>query len=134
MSFIVKLYFKHHQFHVFQIFLHGLLNRNRGYKQLWAEQTFRLFIFFITVISRRKKINDTQFHSYFWSKLFDRQGHQCSSLRNFQSYLKKHSSSVQNLQISLRKFKFLRYVTFRSRWSCDIQFHKYAVHMHADFL
>ena len=24
---------------------------------------------------------------------------------------------------SLRKFKFLRYVTFRSLWSCEIQFH-----------
>jgi len=24
---------------------------------------------------------------------------------------------------SLRKFKFLRYMTFRSRWPCDIQFH-----------
>jgi hypothetical protein len=33
----------------------------------------------------------------------------------------------------LRKFKFLRYVTFRSRWSCDIKFHKYAVHIDADF-
>ena len=26
---------------------------------------------------------------------------------------------------------FLRYVTFRSRWSCDIQFHKYVVHRFA---
>jgi len=24
-------------------------------------------------------------------------------------------------------------VTFRSRWSCDIQFHKYAVHINGDF-
>ena len=30
------------------------------------------------------------------------------------------------LQKSLRKFKFLRYVTFMSRWSYDIHFHKYA--------
>jgi hypothetical protein len=30
------------------------------------------------------------------------------------------------LQKSLRKFKLLRYVTFRLRWSCDIQFNKYA--------
>jgi hypothetical protein len=28
---------------------------------------------------------------------------------------------------------FLRYVTFRSRWSCDIQFHKYVVHINRDF-
>ena len=34
---------------------------------------------------------------------------------------------------SFRKFKFLRYVTFRSHWSCDIQFHKYAVHINGDF-
>ena len=39
-----------------------------------------------------------------------------------------------NLQKSLRKFKFLRYMTFRSSWSCDIQFHKYAVHINDDFL
>jgi hypothetical protein len=32
-----------------------------------------------------------------------------------------------------KKFKFLRYVTFRSRWSCDIQFHNYAVHINRDF-
>ena len=32
----------------------------------------------------------------------------------------------------LRKFKFLRYVTFRSCWSCDIQFHKYAVNINRD--
>jgi hypothetical protein len=32
------------------------------------------------------------------------------------------------------KFKFLRYMTFRSRWSCDIQFHKYAVHINGNFL
>ena len=31
------------------------------------------------------------------------------------------------------KIQFLRYVTFRSRWSCDIQFHKYAVHINGDF-
>ena len=24
-------------------------------------------------------------------------------------------------------------MTFRSRWSCDIQFHKYAVHINQDF-
>ena len=24
-------------------------------------------------------------------------------------------------------------MTFRSRWSCDIQFHKYAVHINGDF-
>ena len=29
--------------------------------------------------------------------------------------------------------KFLRYVTFRLRWPCDIQFHKYAVHINRDF-
>ena len=28
----------------------------------------------------------------------------------------------------------LRYVTFRSRWSCDIQFHKYSVHINGNFL
>ena len=31
-----------------------VLNRDRGYKQLWAKQTFRLFIILATVISRRK--------------------------------------------------------------------------------
>jgi len=31
------------------------------------------------------------------------------------------------IQKSLRKFKFLRY------WSCDIQFHKYIVHINGDF-
>ena len=40
----------------------------------------------------------------------------------------------KKLQKSLRKFKCLRYVTFMSRWSCDIQFHKYAVHINGDFL
>ena len=44
-----------------------------------------------------------------------------------------YSSSVYKLQNSLRKFKCLRYVTFRSRWSCDIQFHKYAVHINGNF-
>ena len=39
----------------------------------------------------------------------------------------------QKFQKSLRKLKFLRYVTFRSRWSCDIQFHKCAVHINGDF-
>ena len=34
---------------------------------------------------------------------------------------------------SLRKYKFLKYVTFRSRWSCDIQSHKYAGHINGDF-
>ena len=29
--------------------------------------------------------------------------------------------------------KFLRYVTFRSRWSCDIQFQNYTVHINGDF-
>ena len=38
-----------------------------------------------------------------------------------------------SLQKSLRKFKFLRYVTFRSRWSCEIQFHKYDIHINGDF-
>jgi hypothetical protein len=34
----------------------------------------------------------------------------------------------KNYKISLRKFKFLRYmyVIFMSRWSCDIHIHKYA--------
>ena len=40
------------------------------------------------------------------------------------------SSSVHKLQKSLRKFKFLRYVTFRSR---DAHIHKYAVHINGDF-
>jgi len=35
----------------------------------------------------------------------------------------------KNYKKSLRKFKFLRYVTFKSCWSCDIQFHKYTVHI-----
>ena len=35
----------------------------------------------------------------------------------------------KNYKKSLQKFKFLRYVTFRSHWSCDIQFHKYTVHI-----
>ena len=39
----------------------------------------------------------------------------------------------KNYKKSLRKFKFLRYVTFRSRWSYDIQFHKYAVHINDNF-
>ena len=30
--------------------------------------------------------------------------------------------------------KFLRYVTFRSRWSCDIQFHKCAVYINVGSL
>jgi hypothetical protein len=29
--------------------------------------------------------------------------------------------------------KCLRYVTFRSRWPCGIQFHKYAVYINRDF-
>jgi hypothetical protein len=31
------------------------LNQDHGYKKLWAEQTFRLFIILTMVISRRKK-------------------------------------------------------------------------------
>ena len=41
-----------------------------------------------------------------------------------------HQSKIYILvQKSLRKFKSLRYVTFRSRWSCDIQFQNYTVHI-----
>ena len=38
----------------------------------------------------------------------------------------------KNYKKSRKKFKFLRYVTFRSCWSCDIQFHQYAVHFNGD--
>ena len=40
----------------------------------------------------------------------------------------------RNYKKSIRKFKFLRYETVRLRWSCDIQFHKYAVHINGDIL
>jgi hypothetical protein len=39
----------------------------------------------------------------------------------------------KNYKKSLRKFKFLRYVTFMSRWSCDIKFHKCALHINGEF-
>jgi hypothetical protein len=50
------------------------------------------------------------------------------------SLIKNNMLFQSTLQKSLRKLKFLRYVTFSSRWSCDIQFHKYAVHINGDFL
>ena len=39
----------------------------------------------------------------------------------------------KNYKNHFEKLKFLRYVTFRSRWSCDMQFHKYVVHINGDF-
>ena len=38
----------------------------------------------------------------------------------------------KKIQKSLRKFKFLRYVTLRSHWSYAIQFHKYSVHINGN--
>jgi hypothetical protein len=39
-----------------------------------AEQIFRLFII-LARLSQGGKINGTQFHSYFWSKIFDQHGY-----------------------------------------------------------
>jgi hypothetical protein len=44
---------------------------------------------------------------------------------------KKIFVSLKSSKI-ISKIQFLTYVTFRSRWSRDIQFHKYAVHINGD--
>jgi hypothetical protein len=40
---------------------------------------------------------------------------------------------TKNYKNHFENSNFMRYVTFRSRWSCDIQFHKYVVHINRDF-
>ena len=55
---------------------------------------------------RGGQINDIQFHSYFYSNIFDIHGHQCSSIRNFQSLLNiifficvKHTKITSNSEV-----------------------------------
>ena len=110
------------------------LNRDCGYKYLWAEQTFRLIIILITVISRRKN------QWYIVSQLLLEQNiWQAWSLVFLPTKLSGLLKIIFFISLKnyknhrLRKLKFLRYMTFRSRWSCDIQFHKYAVHINGNF-
>jgi hypothetical protein len=111
---------------LFWIFISRIpqLNWNRGYKLLWAEQTFRLFIILATVISRRKN------QWYIVSQLLLEQNiwHAWSLV-----FLPTKLSVLLKMIFFISLFTFLRYDTFGSRWSCDIQFHKYAVHFNRDF-
>ena len=56
------------------------------------------------------------------------------SVLPFETFSLIKNNILHESKKSLRKFKFLMYMTFRSRWSCDMQFHKYAVHINEDFV
>ena len=100
------------------------LNRDLGYKYLWAEQTFRLFIILTIVISRRKNqwyiVSQLRLEQIIW-----------------QSWLLMFLPTKLSVLLKILFFTSLKSTKITSKIQisevCDIQFHKYAVHINADF-
>ena len=103
------------------------LKRHRGYKLLWVEQTFRLFIILTMVISWRK----TQW--YIVSQLFLEQ----NILQTWSLVFLPPYETVSFIKINIlyqsKNFKNRFKNSNFWRWSCDIQFHKYAVYINGIF-
>ena len=105
------------------------LKRGRGYKLLRAEQTFRLFIILNTVISRRNN------QWYIVSQLLLEQTiWQAWPLVFLPTKLLVLLKIIFFISLKLTKITSYFWGMWPwSRWSCDIQFHKYAVHINGDF-